>query len=227
MIFPEIVHRAISQASDEVQKHPDHRLLPIFRLKIYQALRTVYGTPTPDLLLGHLGYLTAQKVRVYWDEAMPLWPDDEDEPEPKTRNLSSYFLNLLEQILQGKADLAAIWQELNNYWYVIGNIGDEIFEWRDTDTKLASAYYAIATIYKSLSETFPPTLLESRVSNLEGITEEMLQSNQLDAAGSAILAIVGDKRYEKNPQTSPQERLAFWQWWLQEALPRAKELARV
>ena len=89
MVFPAEVQEILDMATTEVDNDLQHRLSPLTRSRIYQTLRMVYGSPVPNLLFGHLGCLTSQKVRHYWDDAMPLWPDDEDEPEPKTRHLTS------------------------------------------------------------------------------------------------------------------------------------------
>jgi immunity protein Imm5 of predicted polymorphic toxin system len=220
MTLPTAVQSVINRALGAMQTHPQHQLLPVYRLPIYQIIRSIYGTATPDPLRARLGIATARRVLPLWHAAMPLYPPD-DEPGVDTNILPDYFLELAEQAWQANADLETIKQEVADYWYVVGNIELEIFEWREeTNGPLFYAFYALDTAYKALHETLGHELL-GRLQHWERHTDDTLPRFACDAASSAVIALSGGGEDQSGPPIDVEKRRAFWEWWLLEALPIA------
>jgi hypothetical protein len=234
-MFPDLVQSAIAYAWTAVQQHPQHQLLPGHRLAIYRALDNVYGATAPRRIRAHLGILTARPLIPYWKAITPLWPDEplhQDDPEPADEELPTYFLALTEQAWLPGAALDNIVTIAANYHYVMGNLRDELWEWRTPTTQSISAYYAMYSAYLTLSETLGWELLAAIPPDpLASLTDDAIAGgyywHQGDAASAALTALIGYGKFEKAPTTSAQTRLAFWQWWLTEALPQSKVLAKL
>jgi len=217
--LPPVIQSVIGRALDTMRSHPQHQLLPVYRLPISQTLRTTYGIAVSDPIRARLGLATARRVLPLWHAAMPVYPPD-DEPGVDPNRLPDYFLHLVEQAFQPNADLDIIKQEASDYWYVVGNIEEDIFEWRhETNGPLFYAFYALDTAYLALHETLGYELL-GRLQHWEKHSDDTLPRFACDAASSAVIALSGGG-YRSGPPINVEKRRAFWEWWLLEALPIA------
>lgn len=220
MTLPSALQSVIHRALDAMRTHSQHQLLPVYRLPIYQAIRGIYGTATPDRLRARLGIATARRVLPLWHAAMPFDPPD-DESGVETNRLPDYFLELAEQACQANADLETIKYAVADYWYVVGNIGAEIFLRPEaTNGPLFYACYALDTAYKALHETLGYELL-GHSQQWERHTDDTLPRSVCDAASSAVIALSGGGEERSGPPVNIEKRRAFWEWWLLEALPIA------
>ncbi|MBA3533219.1 MAG: hypothetical protein H0T73_14965 [Ardenticatenales bacterium] len=227
MPFARPVKEAVIHALAAMERHPQHHLLPIHRLAIYNAIRQAYNETAANYLRAHLGILTARRVLPFWHAVTPIYPGTETPDGCPGDLYAEHFLFLALRTLEPKPPQELISLELANEWYSMGNLGDEFFEWRTPTSEGSAAYLALRAAYFAPYEALGKEFLAG-VSDLEEHTDDtlwLLHPYRSDAAGAAVLAIVGSDEFEKEPATSAAQRLAFWRWWLVEALPQARALA--
>jgi hypothetical protein len=182
-------------------------LLQAFGLPSQQA-------PALNRFRGWLGIFTAQYVLPIWHAALPIWTEiPQDLPDHNL--LPDRLITLAETVLANTADLQAAWQEVNDQWYVVGNIGDEFTAHRD-DVGLA-VYFACDTALRALYEALSTDFLD-QIPIQADYTDETVPDEWRDSASSAVMAYAGGAEVE--PVDVLKRRL-FWEWWLQEALPTA------
>src|SRR5205823_11397001 len=110
-------------------------------------------------------------------------------------------------------------REANDRWYEVGNVGEEIFEVMENGP--GEAYYALDAASKALHETLGVDFLP-RLRGWQGRSDDDLPDSCRDAASSALVAMAGGGALGPG---DPARRLLFWDWWLREAVPAARESA--
>jgi len=216
--IPEKLHRLTVEALTSMRMDPYYRLAPSRRLAIYHLLDKDLTRPEYPRTRGWLGLLTARHVLPIWHDLRPAWIQSA-ENFPQVNQLPDRMLGLARNILRGTKDLKRIWEEANDLWYIMSNLnGQGIGRRPEVPNR---AYYAGDACIKALHETLNIEFLE-RAAELEWTSDEYLQDWERDAAACAVLAEAG------GADAGPLElskRLAFWEWWLVEAIPSAWSLA--
>jgi hypothetical protein len=224
MPVPPEVQKLLDSTLADISGDPRHQLMPVRRLPIYQALQTASAPGTSDRVRGWLALLAARRVLPQWQRAMPLYEDDDpDERGVEANKLAEHFLTRAESVLRRTVDLNVARKEDGDYWYVVGNIEEEIFDWREeTDGPLFYAFFALDAAYKALHEALGYEQL-GRLKGWETRTDDTLPRFAGDAAASAVIAASGGGDVVAGPPIDPQKRLEFWEWWLTSAIPAAWE----
>jgi hypothetical protein len=192
----------------------DHHLTPLQRLELLRAFGLPsQHSPAVNRFRGWLGILTARYVLPIWHAALPIWTEiPQDLPDDNL--LPDRLITLAETILAGTADLQAAWQEVNDHWYVVGNIG---YEFTDRDDVPLAAYFACDAALRALYEALNTDFLD-QIPVQADYTDETVPDEWRDSASSAVMAYAGGGKVE--PVDLLKRRL-FWEWWLQEAIPTA------
>ncbi|KAB8146080.1 hypothetical protein F8S13_01635 [Chloroflexia bacterium SDU3-3] len=138
---------------------------------------------------------------------------------PDHNALPEHLIALTEAVLDQTADVSAVWQEIGDLWYVVGNIEEEFTAQRD-DVSLA-VYYACDTALKACYEALNAEFLGD-IRHWEQYTNEDVPDFARDTASSAMVANAGGGDVQPEDE---ERRLAFWRWWLGGAIPTAWEQA--
>ncbi len=196
-----------------MRSDPDHHITPRQRRELLQAFGAEHQhPPVVNRFRGWLGILTARYVLPIWHAALPIWTEiPQDLPDHNL--LPDRLITLAEAVVAGTANLQAAWQEVNDQWYVVGNIGDEFTAHRD-DVPMA-AYYACDAALRALYEALNTDFL-GQIPGQADYTDETLPDEWRDSASLAVVAYAGGG--EAEPVDVLKRRL-FWEWWLQEAIP--------
>jgi hypothetical protein len=226
------LHQALNDARSAVQTDPEHKLAPEHRRAIYAALEPAIPlTQLPQVMKkrGKLAVSAARYVVSIWDQLLPI-DDESTEEQYRIDHLPHKLLRLADEVLGGTADIHTIWETANEEWYIVGNVGEEFFEFRDYDHdaeahSFHNAYFVVTAALHALLETLGTEFLTGRTQTLGRVDmatgnlsptppgEEEIPDNELDAAGAAAIAFAG---YD---HPDPQKQLIFWEWWLNEAIP--------
>ena len=222
MPIPPALWDAIGAARVAVAAHPRRQFLPVQRLAIYRALHEAAEPNVALHIRGWLAILAARRVLPRWQAAVPLYPDKVAAPgAPDPNRLAEHYLALAAGVIGGTVPTGQASQEDADHWYVVGNIETEIFEWReDADAALFAAFYALDAAYKALHEALGHELLGT-LRGWEAHTDDSLPRFAADAAASAVLAASGGGDDPRVAPLDPDQRQAFWEWWLTEAIPAA------
>lgn len=211
------IQTLIDEALAKVRTDSQYHLPPTLRLSIYQKI----GLPTEPAPLvnsmrGRLGIMTARRVLPVWQSATPIRTEI-PKGLPNDKYLADGLLELAEGVLNGTGEIAPAWKEVNDSWYVVGNIGDEFTALRDD--KPLSVYYACDAAMRAFYETLGVEFL-SKTKKLEQYSDDNLPDEIRDSASSAVIAFAGGA--ETEPTDLPK-RLEFWEWWLKDAIPTVCE----
>jgi len=215
MALPASAQALCDQLLALMRSDPDHHITPLQRHELFQAFDIPHQhTPVVNRFRGWLGILTARYVLPIWHAALPIWTEiPQDLPDDNL--LPDRLITLAEVVVAGTADLQAAWLEVNEQWYVVGNIGDSFTAHRD-DVPLAT-YYACDAALRALYEALNTDFL-GQIPGQADYTDETLPDEWRDSASSAVVAYAGDGEAEA---VDVLKRRLFWEWWLQEALPTA------
>ena len=215
MALPTSAQALCDQLLELMRNDPDHHITPLQRHELLQIL-DVPDVPSPVLnrFRGWLGIMTARYVLPIWQATLPIW--SEIPPDlPDNNLLPERLITLAESVVAGTTDLQHAWQEANEQWYIVGNIGDSFTAFRD-DIPL-NVYYACDAALRALYETLNTDFLDQMPEHADS-TDATLLDEWRDSASSAVVAYAGGGEVE--PEDILKRRL-FWEWWLQEALPAA------
>lgn len=223
MPLPVTLQELINNLLAKVRKHPEHQLMPVERYKLYRMLESELQAYIPHPILGRLSIITAKFVLPIWQQAMPLHPNENPSEDESASydNLPEYLLELAEGLLTGRVDIETAVRAAGDYWYVMGNIGEDELRPRGVASAI-KAYYAGEASLMALNETLSGSMFDT-IRGWESYTDDTLGYAH-DSASAAVKAYSGT-----NPWTSVdfQKRLEFWEWWLTEALPIAWEASRI
>ena len=230
--LPEDVQALAAAAWAEMQADPQHRLVPRRRQGLYAALA---GAPDPALRAAPnwLAVLAAQRVLPLFQARCP-----QDELPPA---LLASAIGVLEGKLDGAtaAEMEARgYAASRNAW---GYEDDEL-PW-PVGLAADAAYHALkearghqpladlaavlkrGTVALQSSDVKPDTAGERLPAPAApDVQDEALC--QMDNTDTASLAAVAAASTEFGPTCDPERLLAFWTWWLREALPAAAAKAR-
>jgi hypothetical protein len=250
MVEVEKLTQQIADAWREVESDPQHRLRPVTRLKIYDLLVSDLETPLsvlvktehrfPQKTAGlkryyYLGLLTLEKVLPIWQNGVGLYIDElmGGAPDPQVWRDFPYLIQRCTlELLKGRSaeDFPAQVQEEwgsdpGPTWHInIGNCYDSML-WQHVSI-LETAY----TLYHAVHLLLLPIRLWNTVLVLDEIYDDELSPPECrDFAYYAAEAYASDdpnppgwvRSYEERVTRDPTKLLAFWQWWLQEAVPQA------
>jgi hypothetical protein len=213
-----------------VSQHPEHQLLPVQRLEIYHLLEP---SPSDDTSIryvgGRLAIASARYVLPIWQQARPIWGDEEpaidweDDPPnyPLTDALPEWMIQRAEGVLQGEVPIKLAGADMGDLWSVYGNLLEEITAQR-TDIP-EEAWYAFAAAYHGFLETNLAPFAYDMPNDTMTDRDLARGKGRLDGAAAAMFAYVGVGPDILDVAT---KRLAFWEWWLTEAIPNAWEAAQ-
>jgi len=199
----------VAQARHAIDRDSHHDLPLGYRRAIWAAL----GPRMDDTRLAptigtrrrtHLAELTTRKVLPMWERT---WPSDK-RPER--------LLMLANGVLDGIVEPSVARAERRRFHAHLEDIG-----YGNQPLQIASApgYAAIATLNTALrDEIFDPFHVDYAV------TDAAVDPQESDASSYAAIAYAGGPAGW--PDADAGERLDFWRWWLDEAVPRAWSSAR-
>lgn len=174
---------------------------PVLRAAIWDAMgpKERYSSPATDE--GHrrralLAVMAAQQVLSIWRRS---WPDDSTADEA---------LAAASQVISGEEQpTESSWKLLEDLWLRIDNLAGSNFP-------AAMAGLSAVTAYRTAleDEEFEPD-------SAGELGKWVTDVGDQEAASLASLAAAGGSF--ANPQSSRAERLRFWRWWLDEAVPAA------
>jgi hypothetical protein len=234
MSIPTTVLQLANEAFAEVRDDTGHQLRPFLRRAIYDAFRTSTEASFGEYALKYLEILTVHHVLPPWQEEKLSYPrDDLPRPSQLVKRYEDWVRGLLPFNSYIDPDIEGLAIEMVNL----------------TGEDVHSPHYPIWCVFEAAVGLFFRTALNPD----ENITDNDLKDNpagKKDVAHLALIAYAGRLQsqitdpeklktiwehwyYETEQDTAlpwtltldPQASLEFWEWWLQEALPRAWQLA--
>lgn len=232
MNIPTTVSRLVDEALAEIRGDAEYQLSPFLRRAIYDAFRTSTDATIGKYALTYLEILTVRHVLPMWQEEK-LFNSWDDLPRP------AQLLKICEDRLRGL---------LSPYFFTdIEGLAAEVVSLTGEDVH--SPHYPTWCVFEAAVSLF----FRSDFNPDEKTTDDDLKDNPAgnkDVAHLALIAYAGriqsqisDHKklktiwehwyYETEQDTplpwtlilDPQACLEFWEWWLQEAIPRAWQLA--
>lgn len=204
MRAPLALHQAIETGTAAVRAHPSHHLERRYRLAIWAALGPKLDRARPDGDVGlrrrtHLERLSVLRVLPLWEARFP------------DVTLPQKLLAETEQVLAGQFDRKQVARDLGYSWGEMDAIS-----WGYTDKIYAVGYAAHHVLYQAHCDSAfdpDPTTASWR------LADDEVSPYYKDAAYLASLAAAGDAPIPGAGDNA--KRLAFWEWWLSEAVPQA------
>jgi hypothetical protein len=230
MALPEHIQQLVDESLIMMRKNPEHHLLPVQRLEIYQLLEPL---PSNDASIryvgGQLAIASARYVLPIWQQARPIWGDEEPAIDwggyppnyPLTDALPEWMIQRAEEVLRGDVGIELAEEDMGDLWDVYSNLREEITAWR-TDVP-EEAWYAFAAAYYALQETNLAPFTYNMPNDTMTDPDRESGAGRLDGAAAAMIACVG---VDTNKPGIVTKRLEFWEWWLTEAIPAAWEMAQ-
>lgn len=236
MSQPTMLQTLLNVALNEVRADPHHRLAPQRRRQIYDALLHS-ADPAMQQAQGWLAVLAARRVLPVFEQTFP--GDD----------LPREILNAAVGVLRGDIDDARAAEIEDEGYHTVGNT----WGYDEVDEITWPASLAADASYHALKEArgFQPLNHLDRYHTVGTVTflfqdgelqddafspepepirgdtwsdEEVCTVNDTDTAAAAAVA---SSCREDGPVCDPEKLLAFWTWWLVEAIPTAIEAARL
>jgi hypothetical protein len=231
--LPDNVQALASAALAEMQADPQHRLAPKRRQALYAALA---GAPDPAVRAAPawLAVLAAQHV-------LPLFqarcPDDELPPA---------LLATARGVLEGRVDTATAgemeaqgYRASRNAWgyeedelaWPVGLAADAAYQaLKEARGHRPLTQFGLEAVLRRgtvalQSRDRPPDTTAAPTPAGPEVHDEVLC--QMDNSDTAAIAAVAAASSEFGPTCDPERLLAFWTWWLQEALLGAAAAARL
>jgi hypothetical protein len=187
----------------EVEADPAHRMSPLRRREVYGALGTLGGQPA----IGRLAVIAAQRVLPIFQQS---YPDD---------TLPQALLDTAVGILQAQVDAAQARAMIDAGYHASG--GAWGYDEREVPWPV---WLAANTCYHALKEAggYQPLSFLPEYYKGDVLTpwsdEDLCAMDFSDAAGAAAIASSSDLH---GTAYDSQKLLAFWKWWLGEAIPAA------
>jgi len=195
----DVLKKALVEAKEALINEPNGRLLLIYRRKIWAALglRTKEGNKavitTPLIRRVKLAELCAKKVLPVWNEVYSAEYDAED------------ILELTKDYLDGMDTWKNCYEDFNDFMGCL--IGLEDGPIKPYAAGRSIAHVLSAALY---DEKFD-------LENMEPNFEEDREVDRWDASFAASVAESGLYWYED--ENNIEKRRAFWNWYLDEAVP--------
>lgn len=198
-----LMSQLISESLLAVQRHPQHDLKLGYRQAIWAELGT-YGHIARSMdFIGHkrrtiLAIFAARNVIPLWKHT---WPADDRPSQLLTK--AEWLMNGIEAVNEATEYGDRFWTWLEQ----------SIGEYEDK-TPLYVGASAVKALFVALQdEKFDPTDINFQR------TDADVDVYDLDASYFAAAAYAHGSIWE--PQADPAKRRAFWEWWLNEAVPNA------
>jgi hypothetical protein len=234
MSMPTTILQLVDKALAEVRSNAGHQLRPFLRRALYDAFRASTDATIGKYVLKYLEILTVRHVLPLWQEEKLSYPrDDLPRPSHLVKRYEDWVRGLLPFNSYIDPDIEGLAIEMVNL----------------TGEDVHSPRYPIWCVFEAAVGLFFRTTLNPD----ENITDDDLRNNpagKKDVAHLALIAYAGRLQsqisdheklktiwehwyYETEQDTplpwtltlDPQASLEFWEWWLQEAIPRAWQLA--
>jgi hypothetical protein len=200
-MLPKPLESDLGLALAAVQAHPDHVLNPGYRWLIWEHLGPRGDQTTPRADIGHrrralLAMASARRVLALW---RTRWPED----------------TYIPMALAAAADYLDGRRSETDCWRIADRARDAVHE---VITEDFAASFAGESAVQALRATLADEYFRPGVRELDWV-DGQLDGDDDDAASTAAIAVSGGTALD--PGTDAVKRLAFWQWWLQEAVPEA------
>ncbi len=202
MPIPASLARAVDISLVRMRERLDHHLDRSQRLAIYAALgpRLDRSRPGGDVGMRRraaLDQLAALRVLPLWQKSFP--------EEPLAQELIEEARNAVHQILP-KEEIVRV---LGYTWGQLESLAGD-------DMRCLAGFAAFQALYRALNDVgFDSDHIDA------DLTDERVGIYGMDAGLLAASAAAGG--YPWMTASDPNERLAFWEWWLLEAVPQAWE----
>jgi hypothetical protein len=244
---PDDIDRAVQQALEAVRSHSDHWLLPAQRLRLYTLLDGDKTAHTGAHVRAWLDLFSVEHV-------LPLWQPVPGGLEDET-DVLMLMPNLTGQVLRGadpdvlKADLSAGRPNAELYILSVSELASKWGEVSDFsgDTPDMPHFNTWCVFEGALTALDYALGYDHFAYGLEYLTDSttMITTAYGDAANYAVIAYAGGV-WGAEPPTgfvwtypwTPEgywnydldevraRRQVFWEWWLLEAMPRARAQAQ-
>ncbi len=225
------IDQHLQKALAEVQKHPEHWLLPIHRRALYDFLDPDKTIPFNLQIRPWLDLYTLQYVLPFWEPIIndpeSIWEGYYDVP--------LQLASMLEGILNRTINKESVSDSINHWVEVSGTTG-EIRE-----SQFYNAWCVFDVGLKAITYLWGNDFLCKR-NYFRYNTEATTQLHDLDysdAANFACIAYSGGEWSQEIPLREDiwrpigiwnrdsnivrSRRLQFWKWWLLDAIPKAYE----
>jgi hypothetical protein len=249
MRLPHSLQRELDRALEAVTHHPDHALIPLHRLRIYQQ----FGSLTEQAPL--LAHAWRDILTVY--QVLPIWKANWTEElvvfDPWTGQDYAYFdpeyaTNLAERVIKDGANPDEARDLLSQGIEQVSLSGELPNSPRhNTYAVCEAAVKALATSLGSLS--FLKAAISAHTTDADlsfdygdtalyaaiAAAGQILAGTQVQTQGQCISVyeisdeqLLADDPWREqvyDPYADSNKRLHFWTWWLTEAIPEAWRLA--
>jgi hypothetical protein len=234
----------LSYMLDVLYAHPEHRLLPIYRLHLYEMLgltpsRDISGynqlwKNTPDSFrrnnhaYRHLAFVTARHTFHIYAVWLDSLPQTFNSPIVSEKRLPEQLLQTCAQLREGVQQQEPVARHLLNqaeawlYWF-----GDDA----DQEIELRNPYHAAMAIQQSVRAMLGAMPFGTYID--ESVTDELPLEHDGDVAHHSLRAYatvaysgVQNHCVIRDARLDTARSLAFWEWWLTEAVPTAWDIAQ-
>jgi Immunity protein Imm5 len=204
MSLPEKLGLVIDQAREAVYHHPQHHLECGYRYAIFSAFGPFKGSPAYQDKKGWqrrlvLAIETTRHVLPLWEQALPH------------NTIPQRALTLAKRSLISRINEEQIWKARNTSWVQLLDLGNNNEELQSI---LGVGFAALQALSVALQdEQFDESEITLDTKDQDSDPET------LDASYFAAAAFAHGTIWEE--QSSSSKRRAFWEWWLNEAVPLA------
>ncbi len=196
------LEKAIQRVSSEMMAHSKHVILPANRRVIYHLLDV--NNPLADRpVFKKLSIITAQYV-------LPIWQNAQF-----TDAIAEHMLNLATLVFENKISPNVARTEADKAWEKMENLGAN-----EEARSMGNAFYAGQAAVECLIEVLGKDPFEG-VRLVKNSIDSELDPWSSDTAHWAVAAYVGSGSDMKSDSS---KRQAFWNWWLQDAIPQSLNL---
>jgi hypothetical protein len=202
----ETLDRSVQIALVSVRNHESHALTPYHRNAIYKAIGSLASRKS-GRVRSFLAIIAAQR-------ALPSW----HRTRPNDTRVEQLIDLAITQVRRAVADDPAIEKAAEAWNWLLNDYGDRTEELA-LDAEFAMAA-SLEAVWISLgSDRFLDVTID------ETTTDADLDPWCSDAAMYAAVALSGPVWEE---DSSTEQRLEYWEWWLLEAIPNAyREVAKL
>ena len=207
MPIPRMIQPVLAAVLNEVETDPEHRMVPQRRREVYDAIGSFAGQQA----LHWLAVIAAQRVLPMFQQR---YPDD---------TLPQELLRTAINVLQGQVDDAQVEEMLDLGYHASGNA------WGYDEREIPwPVWLAGSASYHALNEVCGYRLLSNLPEHYKGNVltpwsdEDLCDWPFTDTAAVAAIASASNSH---GTAYDSQKLLAFWKWWLAEAIPAAVEAA--
>lgn len=194
--LPRKLVKRVQAAHAGLRSRSDHALLPIYRKTIYESF-PVLGQPRAR---GWLAVATAQHVFPLWRLGQPMdtFPSD--------------AIEVAIRVLHGDTNLESAESRAGEMWARLEELAGA-----PRGFELGNSFYAAQAAISALFEATGRDWFEGVEIGIQDTDNDLDPwcSDTALWAAAAFAGRIGD------PASDGTKRLAFWYWWLNEAIPAA------